>query len=93
MDCVTPQLSGSSGAVATFVSQRTLKITSNFIYFKNAVGAFFAGLPFSYLIKKFGWTMAFLILELVGALYVLFISYLFIKHYNSYITITSRKQK
>ena len=96
MDCVVPQLSGSSGAVVTFISQCTQVQTENKIKlnFKiNVVGAFFAGLPFGYLIKKSSWTSAFFVLELVSIIYILFTSYLLIKHYNSYLTITTKKQK
>ena len=94
MDCVIPQLSGSSNAITTFISQRMFTNFSEYnCDFKNTVGAFFAGLPFGLVIKNSSWTTALYAVEAVGAIYILCMFYLYIKHYNSYMTITTKKQK
>ena len=47
------------------------------------VGAFFAGLPFGYLIKRLGWSYAYLALESVALANILLCLYLLIKNYSS----------
>ena len=47
------------------------------------VGAFFAGLPFGYLIKMLDWNYAHLVLESVAVINILLSSYLLIRNYSS----------
>ena len=70
-----------------------LTFESTIVILKNTVGAFFAGLPFGLVVKKSSWTTALYAVEAVGAIYILCMFYLYIKHYNSYMTITTKKQK
>lgn len=48
-----------------------------------AVGAFFAGLPFGYLIKTLGWNYAYFMLESVALANIPLCSYLLIRNYSS----------
>jgi len=96
MDCVVPELSGSSHGMAGFLAQcmcieNCPRSLINFCFV--TVGAFFAGFPFGYLIKAVGWNSAYLILESFALVNILLCSYLLIKNYSSGSTEIAIKKK